>query len=54
MMLFGEPHRRGTGLGLSIVAGLVREMRGTVRAHSQEGRPGTLLVVDLPHVGAAP
>jgi two-component system phosphate regulon sensor histidine kinase PhoR len=47
----GEPHRRGTGLGLSIVAGLVREMRGTVRAHSQEGRPGTLLVVDLPHAG---
>lgn len=50
----GEPHRRGTGLGLSIVAGLVREMRGTVRAHSQEGRPGTLLEVDLPHAGAAP
>lgn len=50
----GEPHRRGTGLGLSIVAGLVREMRGTVRAHSQEGRPGTLLVVDLPHAGVGP
>ena len=32
----------------------VREMRGTVRAHSQEGRPGTLLVVDLPHAGVGP
>lgn len=50
----GGPHRRGTGLGLSIVAGLVREMRGTVRAHSQEGHPGTLLVIDLPRAGEAP
>lgn len=47
----GGPHRRGTGLGLSIVAGLVREMRGSVSAHSQEGRPGTLLVIDLPLAG---
>ncbi len=47
----GGPHRRGTGLGLSIVAGLVREMRGSVTAHSQEGRPGTLLVIDLPLAG---
>jgi signal transduction histidine kinase len=50
----GGPHRRGTGLGLSIVAGLVREMRGTVRAHSQEGHAGTLLVIDLPRAGEAP
>jgi two-component system phosphate regulon sensor histidine kinase PhoR len=40
--------RGGTGLGLSIVAGLVREMGGTVRAFSHEERPGTTLVVDLP------
>lgn len=44
----GGPQRRGTGLGLSIVAGLVREMRGTVRAQSQEGRSGTRLIVELP------
>ncbi|MBP1643874.1 MAG: domain S-box [Acidobacteria bacterium] len=44
----GDPQRRGTGLGLSIVAGLVREMRGSVRAHSQEGRPGTRMTVELP------
>jgi two-component system phosphate regulon sensor histidine kinase PhoR len=44
----GDPQRRGTGLGLSIVAGLVREMRGSVSAHSQEGRPGTRLTVELP------
>jgi signal transduction histidine kinase len=42
--------RRGTGLGLSIVSGLVREMRGTVQAFSQEGRPGTRFVVELPTV----
>ena len=40
--------RSGTGLGLSIVAGLAREMGGTVRAYSHEERPGTRLVVDLP------
>lgn len=40
--------RKGTGLGLSIVSGLVREMRGSVHAFSQEGRPGTRLVVHLP------
>ena len=50
----GGPHRRGTGLGLSIVAGLVREMRGRVRAHSPEGRAGTLMVIDLPRAGVAP
>lgn len=44
--------RRGTGLGLSIVAGLAREMGGTVRAFSQEERPGTRLVVELPPVPA--
>ncbi|HRC86692.1 MAG TPA: HAMP domain-containing sensor histidine kinase [Thermoanaerobaculia bacterium] len=42
--------RRGSGLGLSIVSGLVREMKGTVRAFSHEGRPGTRLVVELPRV----
>jgi signal transduction histidine kinase len=40
--------RAGTGLGLAIVYGLVREMRGRVRAFSQEGRPGTRFVVTLP------
>jgi len=44
-----DPHRRGTGLGLSIVAGLMREMRGTVRAYSQtEARPGSRFVIELP------
>ena len=43
-------HGRGTGLGLSIVSGLVREMRGAVSAYSQEDRPGTRLVVELPAV----
>lgn len=40
--------RGGTGLGLSIVRGLVKEMRGDVRAYSTEGRPGTRFVVTLP------
>jgi signal transduction histidine kinase len=40
--------RHGTGLGLSIVSGLVREMRGTVEAFSQEGRPGSRFVIELP------
>lgn len=44
--------RSGSGLGLSIVHGLVREMRGTVRAFSQEGRPGTRFVVELPRLEA--
>lgn len=44
--------RGGTGLGLSIVAGLTREMGGTVRAFSQEERSGTRLVVELPSVAA--
>lgn len=43
--------RAGSGLGLSIVAGLVREMRGEVEAFSQEGRPGTRFVIELPRVG---
>jgi two-component system phosphate regulon sensor histidine kinase PhoR len=42
--------RSGTGLGLSIVAGLVKEMGGTVRAFSHDERPGTTLVVDLPRI----
>ena len=49
----GGPHGSGTGLGLSIVSGLVREMRGAVRAYSQEDRPGTRLVVELPVAEAA-
>ncbi|HEX4954005.1 MAG TPA: HAMP domain-containing sensor histidine kinase [Thermoanaerobaculia bacterium] len=40
--------RKGTGLGLSIVWGLVRELKGSVRAYSQDGRPGTRFVVELP------
>jgi two-component system, OmpR family, phosphate regulon sensor histidine kinase PhoR len=44
--------RGGTGLGLSIVAGLVKEMRGRVRAVSHDGRPGALFVVTLPAVGS--
>ncbi len=40
--------RKGTGLGLSIVSGLVRQMKGTVRAFSQDGKPGTRFVIDLP------
>jgi two-component system phosphate regulon sensor histidine kinase PhoR len=45
-----DARRRGTGLGLAIVAGLVREMRGRVRAESREGRPGARFVVELPIV----
>lgn len=41
-------HRHGTGLGLSIVSGLVREMHGTVEAFSDEGRPGSRFVIELP------
>ena len=47
-----DQRRAGTGLGLAIVAGLVAEMRGTVRAYSQEGRPGTRFVVELPRTAA--
>jgi two-component system phosphate regulon sensor histidine kinase PhoR len=46
-----DASRRGTGLGLSIVAGLVGEMKGKVRALSQEGRPGACFVVELPITG---
>lgn len=50
----GDGRRRGgSGLGLSIVSGLVREMGGGVHAHSQEGRPGTRFVVELPAAGGA-
>ncbi len=45
--------RRGTGLGLAIVSGLVREMKGSVRAFSQEGRPGTRFRVELPKLEGA-
>ncbi len=50
----GNPRRRGTGLGLSIVAGLVQEMHGQVRAFSQEGRPGSRFVVELPIIRERP
>ncbi|MEM7480942.1 MAG: HAMP domain-containing sensor histidine kinase [Acidobacteriota bacterium] len=40
--------RGGTGLGLSIVSQLVRQMGGEIRAYSQEGRPGTRFVIELP------
>ena len=43
--------RRGTGLGLSIVSGLVKELKGSVKAVSQEGRPGARFVVELPAAG---
>lgn len=45
--------RQGSGLGLAIVSGLVREMGGTVTAHSQEGRPGTRFVIELPRLSGA-
>lgn len=44
----GDEHRKGTGLGLFIVSGLVRELKGQVRAFSHEGRPGTCFRIDLP------
>lgn len=44
----GDSRRKGTGLGLFIVSGLVRELRGDVRAFSQEGRPGTRFRIELP------
>lgn len=47
-----DGRRRGSGLGLAIVWGLVREMRGSIRAFSQEGRPGTRFVVELPRLEA--
>ena len=40
--------RQGTGLGLAIVEGLVKEMRGTVRAVSHEENQGTRFEVELP------
>ncbi len=40
----------GTGLGLAIVEGLVQEMHGTVRAFSQEGRPGSRFEIELPRM----
>jgi two-component system sensor histidine kinase BaeS len=46
--------RGGTGLGLAIVRGLVKEMKGSVEAHSQEGRAGTRFVVRLPMAAAGP
>lgn len=40
--------RKGTGLGLSIVRTLVQEMRGTIRAVSQHGEPGSRFEITLP------
>ena len=48
-----DARRAGSGLGLSIVSELVREMRGEVQAFSQEGRPGTRFVIELPRVEPA-
>jgi|CXWL01.1.fsa_nt_gi two-component system phosphate regulon sensor histidine kinase PhoR len=49
----GRAWGSGSGLGLYIVSGLVREMRGKVRAYSHEGRSGTRFVVELPRVTGA-
>lgn len=43
-----ERRRKGTGLGLFIVSGLVRELRGDVRAYSHDDRPGTTFRIELP------
>lgn len=45
--------RQGSGLGLAIVSGLVREMGGTITAHSHEGRSGTRFVIELPRISEA-
>jgi uncharacterized protein (AIM24 family) len=37
-----------TGLGLFIVSGLVRELKGQVRAYSHDDRPGTCFRIELP------
>ncbi|MEM1180225.1 MAG: HAMP domain-containing sensor histidine kinase [Acidobacteriota bacterium] len=44
-----DSRRKGTGLGLAIVRGLVREMRGRIRAFSGDGEPGTRFEIHLPH-----
>ena len=44
--------RKGTGLGLAIVRGLVDEMRGTIRAVSGHGEPGSRFEIRLPMVAA--
>lgn len=49
----GGVREPGTGLGLFIVSGLVRELRGEIRAFSHEGRPGTCFRVVLPTAGEA-
>jgi signal transduction histidine kinase len=45
-----DQRRKGTGLGLAIVRGLVEEMRGRIRAVSDDGRPGTRFEIRLPQV----
>lgn len=44
----GDARRKGTGLGLFIVSGLVRELKGQVRAYSHDDRPGTCFRIELP------
>lgn len=46
-----DARRKGTGLGLFIVSGLVRELKGEVRAFSHEDRPGTRFRIELPIAG---
>lgn len=47
-----DGRRVGSGLGLSIVSGLVTAMGGKISAHSQEGRPGTRFLIELPRIEA--
>ncbi|MDA8020665.1 MAG: HAMP domain-containing histidine kinase [Thermoanaerobaculia bacterium] len=43
-----DERRKGTGLGLNIVRGLVKELRGQIRAISGDGQPGTRFEIRLP------
>jgi two-component system phosphate regulon sensor histidine kinase PhoR len=47
----GRKTARGTGLGLAIVRALVEEMRGSIRAVSGDGLPGTRFEIELPQAG---
>ncbi len=46
-----DDRRRSTGLGLAIVRSLVEELRGSIRAVSREGEPGTRFEIQLPQTG---